>query len=40
MNGIVKFWAYRIGFDLSRIDEVPNKLKTPVSEYIAQSMAD
>lgn len=33
---MVKFWAERIEYDLSRIDEVPAKLKEKVKKYIEQ----
>ena len=33
---MAKFWAERIEYDLSRIDEVPTKLKEKVKSYIKQ----
>lgn len=33
---MVKFWAERIEYDLSHIDEVPAKLREKVKKYIEQ----
>lgn len=31
---MVRFWAERIGYDSKRIEEVPEKLRKGVKEYI------
>ena len=33
---MVKFWAKRIDMDLERIDEVPNKWREGVRQYIIE----
>lgn len=34
LTGIVRFWARRINFDESRIEEVPSGLRDYVLEYM------
>ena len=38
LTGIVRFWAYRIKFDESRLEEVPGKLKDLVADYIKDNV--
>ena len=35
---MVKFWALRIDMDLDRLDEVPNKLRDKVKQYIEENI--
>ena len=35
---MVKFWAIRIDMDLDRLDEVPNKLRDKVKQYIEENI--
>lgn len=34
---MVKFWAKRIGYDITRIDEVPALWREQVREYIEEA---
>ena len=36
VDEMAKFWAERIMYDLTRIDEVPTKLREKVKNYIEQ----